>query len=50
MTAPSFTTPIDTLIPKLEPDDYEIDEKQRSATFTEAGTEKLEGCSPKPIC
>ncbi|WP_422371616.1 preprotein translocase subunit SecA [Hoeflea sp.] len=33
---------IDTLIQKLEPDDYEIDEKQRSATFTEAGTEKLE--------
>ncbi|MDP2731887.1 MAG: DEAD/DEAH box helicase, partial [Hoeflea sp.] len=33
---------IDTLIRKLEPDDYEIDEKQRSATFTEIGTEKLE--------
>jgi preprotein translocase subunit SecA len=33
---------IDTLIQKLEPDDYEIDEKQRSATFTESGTEKLE--------
>ncbi|OCW58301.1 preprotein translocase subunit SecA [Hoeflea olei] len=33
---------IDTLIQKLEPDDYEIDEKQRSATFTETGTEKLE--------
>ncbi|WP_394691741.1 preprotein translocase subunit SecA [Hoeflea sp.] len=33
---------IDTLIQKLEPDDYEIDEKQRSATFTEVGTEKLE--------
>lgn len=33
---------IDTLIQKLEPDDYEIDEKQRSATFTEEGTEKLE--------
>ncbi len=30
---------IDTLIQKLEPDDYEIDEKQRSATFTEVGTE-----------
>ncbi|MCY0092459.1 preprotein translocase subunit SecA [Hoeflea ulvae] len=35
-------TRIDTLIGKLEPDDYEIDEKQRSATFTESGTEKLE--------
>ncbi len=33
---------IDTFIPSLEPDDYEIDEKQRSASFTEAGTEKLE--------
>jgi preprotein translocase subunit SecA len=33
---------IDTLIQKLEADDYEIDEKQRSATFTESGTEKLE--------
>lgn len=33
---------IDTLIQKLEPEDYEIDEKQRSATFTEVGTEKLE--------
>jgi preprotein translocase subunit SecA len=33
---------IDTLIQKLEPEDYEIDEKQRSATFTESGTEKLE--------
>ncbi|AKI03263.1 preprotein translocase, SecA subunit [Hoeflea sp. IMCC20628] len=35
-------TSIDKLISKLEPDDYEIDEKQRSATFTETGTEKLE--------
>ena len=25
------------------PEDYEVDEKQRSATFTEAGNEKLEG-------
>ncbi|MCZ4289896.1 preprotein translocase subunit SecA [Hoeflea alexandrii] len=33
---------IDALIQKLEADDYEIDEKQRSATFTETGTEKLE--------
>jgi preprotein translocase subunit SecA len=32
---------IDTLIQKLvEPDDYEIDEKQRSATFTESGNRK----------
>jgi preprotein translocase subunit SecA len=34
---------IDKLIPQLVKDDYEIDEKQRSATFTEGGTEKLEG-------
>ncbi|TCD13717.1 preprotein translocase subunit SecA [Oricola cellulosilytica] len=33
---------IDKFIPQLTPDDYEIDEKQRSATFTEEGTEKLE--------
>jgi preprotein translocase subunit SecA len=33
---------INTLIPQLEEDDYEIDEKQKSATFTEAGTEKIE--------
>ncbi|MBN9008649.1 MAG: SEC-C domain-containing protein [Rhizobiales bacterium] len=33
---------IDTFIPKLVPEDYEIDEKQRTASFTEAGNEKLE--------
>jgi len=33
---------IDKFIPMLAPEDYEIDEKQRSATFTEDGTEKLE--------
>lgn len=33
---------IDTYIPLLTPDDYEIDEKQRSANFSEVGTEKLE--------
>jgi preprotein translocase subunit SecA len=33
---------IDKFIPHLVPEDYEIDEKQRSATFTEDGTEKLE--------
>jgi len=33
---------IDTFIPKLDAADYEIDEKQRSANFTEEGTEKLE--------
>ncbi|MBZ9939371.1 preprotein translocase subunit SecA [Mesorhizobium sp. BR1-1-16] len=33
---------IDKFIPSLTPDDYEIDEKQRTANFTEAGNEKLE--------
>jgi preprotein translocase subunit SecA len=33
---------IDTFIPKLTPEDYEVDEKVRSASFTEAGNEKLE--------
>ncbi|QDY99832.1 preprotein translocase subunit SecA [Nitratireductor mangrovi] len=33
---------IDGFIPRLEADDYEIDEKQRTATFTEQGTEKVE--------
>ncbi|HEV7275542.1 MAG TPA: preprotein translocase subunit SecA [Devosiaceae bacterium] len=32
----------DKLIPLLEEGDYEIDEKQRSATFTDQGIEKLE--------
>lgn len=33
---------IDKFIPKLLPDDYEIDEKQKTAIFTEEGTQKLE--------
>ncbi|WP_187969296.1 preprotein translocase subunit SecA [Aquibium microcysteis] len=33
---------IDTFIPQLVASDFEIDEKQRTATFTEEGTEKLE--------
>lgn len=33
---------IDAFIPLLSEEDYEIDEKQRSANFSEAGTEKLE--------
>ncbi|MCP5371374.1 MAG: preprotein translocase subunit SecA [Hyphomicrobiales bacterium] len=33
---------INRLIPNLTADDYEKDEKARSVTFTEAGTEKLE--------
>ncbi|MCF6320904.1 MAG: preprotein translocase subunit SecA [Rhizobiaceae bacterium] len=33
---------IDAYIPLLEPADYDLDEKQRTVTFTEDGTEKLE--------
>ncbi|MDN2578353.1 preprotein translocase subunit SecA [Aquibium sp. ELW1220] len=33
---------IDTFIPQLDDSDFDIDEKQRTATFTEEGTEKLE--------
>jgi preprotein translocase subunit SecA len=33
---------IDTYIPRLEPADYDLDEKQRSVTFTEAGNVKVE--------
>ena len=34
---------IDAFIPLLKPEDYELDEKQRQVSFTEEGTEKLEG-------
>ncbi len=34
---------IDTFMAHLSPEDYEVDEKQRTATFTEVGTEKIEG-------
>ena len=33
---------IDAFMLQLNPSDYEIDEKQRTSTFTEEGTEKLE--------
>jgi preprotein translocase subunit SecA len=33
---------VDRLIPKLGPEDFEKDEKQRSVTLTEAGTETME--------
>ena len=33
---------IDKLIPKLDPDDYEKDEKQRTVALTESGSEKIE--------
>ncbi|MGV8833717.1 MAG: preprotein translocase subunit SecA [Devosia sp.] len=35
-------TTIDALMPMIEDDDFEHDEKQRSATFTDSGIEKLE--------
>jgi len=37
-----FYNQIDTFIPPLKPEDYEVDEKQKTAVFTEAGTEKME--------
>lgn len=33
---------VNKLIPMLDPEDFEKDEKARSATFTETGTEKIE--------
>ncbi len=35
-------TTIDALMPIIEEGDFELDEKQRAATFTDAGIEKLE--------
>ncbi len=37
-----FYNLIDTFIPPLAPEDYEVDEKQKTAIFTEEGTEKVE--------
>ncbi|MDJ0932557.1 preprotein translocase subunit SecA [Breoghania sp.] len=37
-----FYNTIDTFVPHLIEEDYEIDEKQRTANFTEEGNEKLE--------
>src|SRR6186713_2837236 len=37
-----FYNTIDSYIPQLDKTDYEVDEKQRTVTLTEAGTEKLE--------
>ncbi|MBN9068528.1 MAG: preprotein translocase subunit SecA, partial [Rhizobiales bacterium] len=33
---------VDALMLDLKPEDYELDEKQRTSTFTEEGTEKIE--------
>ncbi|MGE3145533.1 MAG: preprotein translocase subunit SecA, partial [Pseudorhodoplanes sp.] len=38
-----FYNTIDTFIPALDKTDYEVDEKQRTVTLTEAGMERLEG-------
>ncbi len=37
-----FYNTIDGYIPKLDKSDYEVDEKQRTVTLTEAGMEKIE--------
>jgi len=37
-----FYNRMDTFIPLLTPEDYEVDEKQKTAVFTEIGTEKME--------
>ncbi|MBX6327810.1 MAG: preprotein translocase subunit SecA [Pseudolabrys sp.] len=37
-----FYNTIDAFIPKLDKGDYEVDEKQRTVTLTEAGMEKME--------
>lgn len=37
-----FYSLIDTFIPQLVAEDYEVDEKQKTAIFTEIGTEKIE--------
>ncbi len=37
-----FYNTIDTYIPKLSKEDYEVDEKQRSVAMTEGGMEKIE--------
>ncbi|MFG1396733.1 preprotein translocase subunit SecA [Roseixanthobacter pseudopolyaromaticivorans] len=37
-----FYNTIDTYIPRLTKDDYEVDEKQRTVSMTEAGMEKME--------
>ncbi|MGY4305310.1 preprotein translocase subunit SecA [Bradyrhizobium sp. USDA 4369] len=37
-----FYNTIDTFVPKLDKTDYDVDEKQRTVTLTEAGMEKIE--------
>ncbi|MBR0926625.1 preprotein translocase subunit SecA [Bradyrhizobium diazoefficiens] len=38
-----FYNTIDSFLPKLDKSDYDVDEKQRTVTLTEAGMEKIEG-------
>ncbi|PDT82792.1 preprotein translocase subunit SecA [Bradyrhizobium sp. Y36] len=38
-----FYNTIDSFLPKLDKADYDVDEKQRTVTLTEAGMEKIEG-------
>ena len=40
--ASELYTALDKLIPRLDPSEYEKDEKARAATYTDSGTEKLE--------
>src|SRR5207247_9177540 len=39
---PAFYNTIDTCFPQLDKTDYEVDEKQRTVSLTEAGMEKIE--------
>ncbi len=41
-TKSDLYTAVDVIIPRLDPEDYEIDEKQRTVAFTEEGGEKIE--------
>src|SRR5260370_12037582 len=43
-----FYNTIDTFLPKLDKTDYDVDEKQRTVTLTEAGMEKIETLLPYP--
>ena len=42
-----FYNTIDTFFPKLDKTDYDVDEKQRTVTLTEAGMEKLENAAAR---
>ena len=41
---------VDKLIPSLVEDDFELDEKQRTVTLTEAGNEHMTSCCAKRDC